>query len=284
MVGLKVSMICPLIIVPIFNAFDFLEPCLDSILRTIPVDADVLLINDASTDDRVRPLLEAWTSRAPGRFKLINNEQNQGFVGTVNSGMASTESDVVLLNSDTEVTPGWLQGLARCLDSDLSIATATPWSNNGEIVSFPQFCRSNPPPDDPDNFAATIANCGSANYPDMPTAVGFCMAISRRALDRVGDFDEATFGRGYGEENDFCQRVEKAGMRNVLCDDAYVIHHGGASFNPLGLRPDENSMQRLLGKHPDYQQKVAEFIMRDPLCSRRAEILACFNRAGIRMR
>ena len=87
-------------------------------------------------------------------------------------------------------------------------------------------------------------------------------------------FDEAAFGRGYGEENDFCFRARKAGWRNVLCEDAYVVHHGGQSFGPIGLRPDESSMQRLLAKHSDYLEQVSQWIERDPLAARRAEVLA----------
>jgi len=207
-----------------------------------------------------------------------------GFVATANHGMRLAETDVVLLNSDTEVTRGWLQRMTACLHSHTSIATATPWSNNGEIVSIPDFCTPNSPPGDPDAVASAIFSCGTPGYPEVPTAVGFCMAISLKAIKKIGLFDEAAFGLGYGEENDFCQRAEKAGMRNVLCDDAYVIHHGGASFGPLGLKPDENSMQRLRAKHPDYQQKVAEFISKDPLAPRRQEILDCLERTGVRMR
>ena len=110
------------------------------------------------------------------------------------------------------------------------------------------------------------------------------MAISLRAIKLVGLFDESTFGLGYGEENDFCQRAERAGLSNVLCDNAYVVHHGGASFGPLGLKPDESSMQRLLAKHPDYLSKVSEFIQTDPLAGRRQEILDCLERAGVGMR
>jgi GT2 family glycosyltransferase len=191
---------------------------------------------------------------------------------------------VVLLNSDTEVAGGWLRRLADCLESDSSIATATPWSNNGEIVSIPEFCTVNNVPQAADAVAAVIANCGNPQYPEIPTAVGFCMAISLRAIKIVGLFDEATFGRGYGEENDFCQRAEQAGLRNVLCDDAYVVHHGGASFGPLGLKPDEESMQRLLAKHPDYHRRVSEFIREDPLAPRRQQILDCLEREGVGMR
>ena len=274
----------PTVIVAVFNALEQLGPCLESIARTVPVDTHILLIDDASTEPRVRPLLQSWVNEAKSCRQLVTHEQNKGFVATVNHGLSLVDTDVVLLNSDTEVTTGWLQRLADCLAADASIATATPWSNNGEIVSIPDFCSANPPPADPDAVAAVIASCGKPAYPDMPTAVGFCMAISFAAIRQVGLFDEAAFGRGYGEENDFCRRAEKAGWRNVLCDDAYVVHHGGASFKPLGLKPDEQSMQRLLAKHPDYQQKVAEFIQADPLAPRRQEILACLERAGLGMR
>ena len=212
--------------------------------------------------------------------RLHVHQENRGFVATANHGLRQAQTDVVLLNSDTEVTTGWLERLAECLDSDALIATATPWSNNGEIVSIPQFCAHNPAPGNPDNIAQAIKGCGSPSYPELPTAVGFCMAISLRAIEDIGLFDENTFGRGYGEENDFSLRAQKAGYRNVLCDDAYVVHHGGASFGPLGLKPNENSMQRLLDKHPDYQHKVSEFIQHDPLASRRKEILDCLERSG----
>jgi len=271
----------PLIIIPVFNAFDQLETCLGSLSRTLPSNAKVLLIDDASTDKRVSPLLRSWVGKAESHRQLLTHEENKGFVATANHGMKQAETDVILLNSDTEVTHGWLENLSHCMDSDQSIATATPWSNNGEIVSIPTFCVANPVPDNPDAIASVITSCGQARYPEIPTAVGFCMAISLHAIRLVGLFDEATFGKGYGEENDFCQRAEKAGLRNVLCDNAYVVHHGGASFGPLGLKPDENSMLRLLAKHPDYQREVMEFIHTDPLASRRKEILACLERAGL---
>ncbi len=120
-------------------------------------------------------------------------------------------------------------------------------------------------------------------YPDLPTAVGFCMAIARRAIDRVGLFDEARFGRGYGEENDFSLRARAAGLRNVLCDDVYVVHLGGRSFGPLGLRPGETSMQSLLERHPDYLDRVHAFIEADPLAARREAVLDALARAGLRL-
>jgi GT2 family glycosyltransferase len=215
------------------------------------------------------------------KARLLCHPNNLGFVATANHGMRMASSDLVLLNSDTEVTGGWLERLSVCLNSDEAIATATPWSNNGEIVSIPKFCFANPVPENPGSIANVIASCGTPEYPDMPTAVGFCMAISSKAIQCVGLFDEETFGLGYGEENDFCQRAEKIGLRNVLCDDAYVVHHGGASFGPLDIKPDVQSMRRLLNKHPDYELKVSKFIQDDPLAERRRGIVFELEQQGL---
>jgi GT2 family glycosyltransferase len=222
----------PQIIVPIHNAAEELDACLAAISNTVPRGTTVLLIDDASDDLEVRQVMTHWAARPGPDWQLRYQARNLGFVGTVNQGMRETSRDVVLLNSDTEVTAGWLEGLARCLASDHRVATATPWTNNGEIASLPEFCRPNPVPPDPNAVAEVIATTGIALYPRIPTAVGFCMAISRLAIEALGLFDEAVFGAGYGEENDFSMRASAAGMLNLLCDDSYVVHHGGRSFGP----------------------------------------------------
>ncbi|NIP18460.1 MAG: glycosyltransferase [Xanthomonadales bacterium] len=272
----------PTIVIPVFNAFEYVQECLASLDRHSP-EAEVLVIDDDSTDGRVLPLLQEWAGLGNDR-RLIRQTENRGFVHSANLGMAETDGDVVLLNSDTRATAGWLDALGRCLASDPGIATATPWTNNGEIASLPEFCQANPVPGSPDDVARTMRGCGAPQYPEIPTAVGFCMAVARRAVDCIGLFDAETFGRGYGEENDFCMRAIEAGFRNVLCDDAYVVHHGAASFGPIGLRADEGAMQRLLALHPAYLERVSAFIKADPLAQRREAILDALNRAGVGMR
>lgn len=271
------------VVVPVYNAADELTRCLDSLHATVEAGTEILVIDDASPDPAVHRVLEHWRRTGPAGWRFLANESNLGFVGTANRGMRESAGDVVLLNSDTELTPGWLEALRRCLDSDHAIATATPWTNNGEIASIPGFCRPNPVPPEPSAVAAVIAAAGQPSYPELPTAVGFCMAIARRAIDRVGYFDAELFGKGYGEENDFSMRAAATGMRNVLCDDAYVVHLGGCSFGPLGLKPDENSMRRLLTRHPAYLEGVQVFIKEDPLSSRRDEIVSAIERHGVRL-
>jgi len=273
----------PAVVIPAYNAAAELGRCLQTVRSTVPPDTEVLIIDDASPDPAVARVLERWRRDAGPRWRFLANPENRGFVATANRGMRLSSGDVVLLNADTEVTPGWLEGLARCLASDAALATATPWTNTGEIASIPQFCAANPAPPDRDAVARELVRAGAPAYPELPTAVGFCMAIARRAIDCVGYFDEALFGRGYGEENDFSMRVRAAGMRNVLCDDVYVVHLGGRSFGPLGLKPDAGSMERLLSRHPSYLELVQDFIAGDPLAARRREILEALERAGVRL-
>lgn len=271
------------IVIPVYGAPEELDHCLQSVAETVPAGVEVIVIDDASPGETCRQVLQRWKSQGLAGWEFCANARNLGFVATANRGMKLARDDVVLLNSDTEVCRGWYEALKRCLDSDALIATATPWTNNGEIASLPDFCKVNPVPPDRHAVAELIAQTGPPVYPEIPTAVGFCMAIARRAIHKVGVFDEGRFGRGYGEENDFSLRVSQAGFHNVLCDDAYVVHLGGRSFGPLGLKPDADSMNRLLERHPGYLALVQAFIDEDPLRSRREQLLDALRRAGVAM-
>jgi GT2 family glycosyltransferase len=253
------------VVVPIHNALEALDACLASLDRTLPPGSPVLLADDASPDPRIEPMARGWCERSALAARYVRRPRNLGFPANCNAAFAETgDADVVLLNSDTVATTGWLDQLLRCAASDPRIATITPWSNNAEICSWPRFCEDNPAPEFPDAIAEAAAGL-APTYPELPTAVGFCMYVRRAALRRLGDFDAETFGRGYGEENDFCLRAAAMGWRNVLCDTAYVVHHGGASFEPLDLAPGGENLARLLARWPDYNERVARFIMADPL-------------------
>lgn len=257
------------ILLPAYSAADELDACLSSLERTVGTSVPVWLADDASPGDAVAALALGYAKRARLDLRYQRRERNLGFVGNVNQALReSGRDDVVLLNSDTLTTHGWLDRLRACAASDARIGSITPWSNNAEICSFPAFCRAAPVPDDPD-LLATAAAAGPPEYPELPTAVGFCMFLRRAALDAVGDFDRATFGRGYGEENDWCLRARAHGWRHVLCDDAYVAHRGGASFGPEGHAPGGENLARLNARYPGYNALIADFILRDPLRSAR---------------
>ena len=148
------------IIVPVHDAYEPLGQCLASLKRSLSGVQPITFIDDASLDPRVLPLLQGFCAGAPGA-RLIKQAENRGFVASVNRAMAGGDQDVVLLNTDTVVTRGWLAALARCAASDPRIATVTPFSNNAEICSFPEFCRDNPPPEDPERLVAAMRAAGA---------------------------------------------------------------------------------------------------------------------------
>lgn len=262
------------IVVPVFNALEETRRCVQILQATIPDHQPVIVIDDASTESGIGELLQSL----PERWVKVTNQTNLGFVGSANLGLSlASPADVILLNSDTRVTAGWLEALLECANSDQRIASITPLTNNGEIASIPEFCAANPWPDDPDRWAKACCESGPAQYPVVPTGVGFCLFMRRRCLDDIGAFDESVFGRGYGEENDWCQRAIRAGWHHVLCDHAYVAHQGNASFGPLGLKPGGEAMDRLLARHPDYLDQVRAFIEADPMAERRQAIVNAYH-------
>jgi GT2 family glycosyltransferase/glycosyltransferase involved in cell wall biosynthesis len=255
------------IIIPVYNACDDLRRCLDSVFRNTATMHRIIVIDDCSPDSRIAEYFDTLRNAADPRLTLLRNDANLGFVGTVNRGMMQSQNDVVLLNSDTIVTSDWVEKLCRCADSDSSIGTVTPFSNNAEICSFPNFCEDNqlPPGMSAEDVNCAIEAAALPVYPDIPTAVGFCMYIRRGLLNKIGLFDADTFRLGYGEENDFCMRAAAVGWRNVLCDDTFIEHLGCRSFDTKKQTLAEENMRRLLAKHPDYMRRVREFIAADPI-------------------
>lgn len=219
------------IIVPIYNAYEDLVKCVASVWKHTDLNKNrLILINDKSTDDRISPYLESISGE---NMIVHNSDRNEGFSSSVNTGMNySKENDVLLLNSDTIVTAGWLGKIRRCAYSENNIATVTPLSNSATIASIPVIGQDNAVPANVtiDQYADIIEKCSFRDYPQITVAVGFCMYIKRKVLNEIGFFDKKTFKRGYGEENDFCCRAEMMGYKHVLCDDTFIYHKGTASF------------------------------------------------------
>jgi GT2 family glycosyltransferase len=266
-----------LVCVPVYNGFDSVVRCL-SALAGSPVRAAfrVLLINDASTDARIAPLLNTQ-ALSHAHWQVRHNAENRGFTWNVNQAFAAARADehLCLLNSDALVTTGWLDAMLGSVASDPRIGTVTPFSNNATICSFPDFSRAWPVPehDQRERIAAAL-RAAPAEPIDLPTGVGFCMLLTAACRAEVGLFDTENFPRGYGEENDFCMRAAAANFRNVLCPNAYVAHEGGMSFTDSTQALMKIGGERLLAKHPSYDTEVGAWIARDPVKARRDEIAA----------
>src|SRR6218665_313478 len=255
------------IIVPVYQGLADTQRCLASVLSATCHSAyRLIVIDDASPE----PALSAWLRQRAAqdsRITLLENPENLGFVGTVNRGMALSDShDVLLLNSDTEVTGDWLDRLRRAAYGDRKIASVTPLSNNATICSYPRFCQANELPAGYDS-ARLDALCAQTNpgaVVDVPTGVGFCMYIRRDCLKQLSLFYSENFGKGYGEENHFCQRAAKADWRNLQLLDTFVLHTGGVSFGDSKSQRERAALQTLRRLHPGYESAVMAFVQADP--------------------
>ena len=262
------------VIIPVYKGLQQTRRCIDSVLGSRQVAAiEILVVDDASPDAGITRHLDELS--AQGRITLVRNESNLGFVQSVNRGMTRhPDRDVVLLNSDTEVANDWLDRLWRSAYAYPDIGTVTPFSNNATICSYPfeGWTAGIPGTLGLAALDRLFAATNAGRTVDLPTAVGFCMCIKRACLDQVGLFDAQRFGRGYGEENDFCMRAAAAGWRNVLAGDVFVYHEGAVSFSEERLALTTNAGKTLAEFHPDYLHKVREYTRNDPAGTLRAAV------------
>lgn len=252
------------IIIPVYNAPEELRECVESILRFEDTTSyQIIIINDCSPDAEVKKYLATLSNIE--NIHILENEYNLGFVGTVNKGMMYSENDVILLNSDTVVTKSWLRKLKEAAYSHESIATVTPFTNNGTICSVPNFNEDNEIPDGftVETFSTFVEHVSEKKYPEIPTAVGFCMYIKRSVINVVGLFDAETFGKGYGEENDFCCRVIEHGYINILADDTFIYHKGSMSFQGDKSALLLSNLAKLNKRYPYYEKKIHDFVFQN---------------------
>lgn len=263
------------VIVPVYRGLQETLRCIHSVLSApVALPFELVVINDASPEPALRDMLGQLA--AQGLFTLHENARNLGFVKTVNRGMRLHPGrDVVILNADTEVFNDWLDRLVRHAQAQPAIATVTPLSNNATICSYPEWLQDNCTALEID--AAAIDRIAAASnalqHVETPTGVGFCMYVRRRCLEQIGLFNEARFGKGYGEENELCMRALKQGWINAIAGDVYVRHAGSTSFGSMeaALRT-EKGLKVLARLHPDYPQRIRDFTEADPLHAIRARI------------
>src|SRR6185369_15552220 len=256
------------IVLPVYNGFDVTKACVESVLKNSE-NCRLIIIDDASPDERIPGLLSTITGIPEKNLEIISirNEENLGFIRSVNKAFTLTKHHFIILNSDTEVPPGWLDRLIAPILQNDKIATVTPFSNSATICSFPETFKDNILYKglDAGTLDRYFSLYGSAESIDIPTGVGFCMAVNKQLTEKIGLFDEETFSRGYGEENDFCMRAAKAGYRNVLVPNLFVYHKHGESF--CSSEKQEllaENYQKLVNKHPDYPGRVDAFANADP--------------------
>jgi len=243
------------IAIPVYNNAQALNDCLNALLPTLSPGDCVWLLDDASKDPGIAPLIQRFIEQWPGS-QLIRNKTNCGFVATANQVFRTTHRDLVLLNSDTRVQPGWLEHLQHSMNTNPRAGIVCPISDHASLLSVL-------PDDSPVNV--DLAARVSAGRVLIPTAVGFCMLISRKLIEQAGTFDPV-FAPGYGEENDFSMRALRLGFDIQVADQAIVLHHGGGSFGIEQSRALQVEHQKTLdARWPEYRELVQSWWRENPL-------------------
>ncbi len=248
------------IVIAVYRDVEVTRACVESVLAARDPNRDaVILVNDRSPDEGMDALLDGF-ARQPEVF-LLRNAENQGFVRSANRGMAlCRRGDILLLNSDTRVFPGTFEELCRIAGSAPDIGTVTALSNNATIFSYPHPSLPNAALADMgwEEIAAVAREASGGRTVEVPTGHGFCLLIRREVLRQLGRLDEQ-FGRGYGEENDFCQRVADLGYRNVAAAGAFVEHRESVSFGAEKTALVEGNLARLGRLYPEYASTILAF-------------------------
>lgn len=278
------------VVVPVYNALEDVQACLRSLAAVqngFPMRA--LIINDGSDEDTTQWLREACATLGTETvtYELIEHEENKGYTVAVNTGLkASDAAYVVTLNSDTIVTDFWLDGLIRCLRSDPKIGVVGPMSNAASWQNVPDLYGADkkfainalPKGMDANDMAAVVRRVSRRVYPRSTFVNGFCFMITREVLNAVCYMDEGAFPMGYGEENDFCIRVQDAGYTLAFADDTYVFHAKSKSFGTARKEALSKAGSTAI-KEKHGPEKFAELVRQVADTSQMDEIRAPIKRA-----
>ncbi|MGA2795230.1 MAG: glycosyltransferase, partial [Roseiarcus sp.] len=274
------------VIVPIYGDFDATRACLESLFAELHNSTRhrALIVDDATPDPRIAGYLATLRSRP--RVELLTNRFNLGFVGSINRALAHAgDGDVILLNADTIVQPGFIDRLAAAAYSSPDIGTVTPLSNHGEFASFPTPNAFNPleSPGKIQRIDRVAATSNRGRVVDIPSGIGFCLYVTRACLHAVGALCE-DFHRGYLEDVDFCLRARERGFRNVCAASVYVGHAGSKSFGQEKRALVVRNLRVLERRFPSHRSECAAFMLADPLRTARQSIERAFAPAARRPR
>lgn len=216
-----------------WNGREFLEKFLPSVIANSRDIAEVIVADNASTDSSIEFLQDNF----PG-VRIISNLTNGGFARGYNEALASVEADYyILLNSDIEVTPNWIQPVISLMESDSNIAACQPklrsyyekekfeyaGAAGGFIDEYGYpFCRGR-------IFQHIETDHGQYDNPmEIFWATGACMFVRADLYRQFGGFDEDFFA--HMEEIDFCWRLKNGGYKIMFCPDSVVYHVGGGTL------------------------------------------------------
>ncbi|TSD66592.1 glycosyltransferase family 2 protein [Inquilinus sp. KBS0705] len=217
-----------------WNGLKYLREFLPSVLASTYTNLQVVVGDNGSTDGSVAFLRATYP-----QINIIENNANYGFTGGYNRVLAQVDADYyILLNSDVEVEPNWIEPVIDLMESDTQIAAAAPkirayhqkthfehaGAAGGFIDKFGYpFCRGR-------IFYQVEEDKGQYNQPgEIFWATGAALFIKKKYWDLSGGFDESFFA--HMEEIDLCWRLKNMGYKVMYCPQSTVYHVGGGTLN-----------------------------------------------------
>lgn len=216
-----------------FNGKAFLEKFMPSVERSTYPDLQVIVADNRSTDDSI-----AYLQASHPKVGILRNPENEGFARGYNTALQQVQADIyVLLNSDVEVTPGWIEPVVSLMASDERIAACQPkildWNRKDRFeyagaaggwldrYGYP-FCRGR-------IFAHCEVDHGQYDSTEpIFWASGAALFIRSRVFHEMGGFDPFFFA--HQEEIDLCWRMQLQGYRIFACPGSVVYHVGGGTL------------------------------------------------------
>ncbi|XEC93417.1 glycosyltransferase family 2 protein [Paenibacillus tarimensis] len=234
------------IIIPTYNCYAFLHECIESIQSYTEAPYEIIVVDNGSTDHTLKMLKEK-------EITFISLPENKGFPAACNYGIRFSRGDtVLLLNNDVLVRKRWLENMLDCLFHAGDIGIVGPVSNYASGKQQTEVPFTNV-----DDMALRFGSEHKGRYEQVHRIVGLCFLFRRELMDRVGLLDEQ-FSPGHFEDDDYCYRARLAGYRLMIAHDAFVFHHGSASFGRSG----EEAVKQLIARN---RQKFMEKWAVDPL-------------------
>ncbi|WP_431480515.1 glycosyltransferase [Pseudomonas thivervalensis] len=229
------------VVVLTYNNLELTKACLDSLLTQSHYPNLEIIVVDNHSSDQTPAYLSAWAKGHPDRIVILNSD-NKGFAAGNNQGLAAASGDyLVILNNDTVVTAGWIKGLIRHLQDHKEIGIIGPITNNigNEAKVSTRYDRMEDMPAE----AAQMTRARMGEWFEINTLAFFCVMFPRSTYEQIGGLCEE-YGLGFFEDDDYCRRVQRRGMRAACAEDVFVHHHLSASFNTLGARKKQALFER----------------------------------------
>lgn len=270
------------VVVCVRDALADAHRCFASLLERTAPPFGLIVVDDGSAAV-TRTYLQELAALNPGVELHRNDSREHGYTIAANIGLRASAAElVVLLNSDTVVTRGWLEAIVDAARSADDVGIVGPLSNAASHQSVPVTkvgddwaVNALPPWANEDTVGLVVAGLPGEAVVDVPFVNGFCYAISRRVIEAVGYLDEATFASGYSEENDFSRRAADAGFRLVVATRSYVFHAKSRSYGDADRKRLAKRNYRLfLDKHGEQRIRplVEQLAENTPLRAVRARV------------